>query len=112
MMELPWEINPLEVKAALNQGERLMLVDVRTPDELAICHIEGARHIPMDQVPNELPRIEAMADEAKVVVICHHGVRSLNVTAWLRRQGVANCQSMSGGIDVWSALVDSSVPRY
>jgi rhodanese-related sulfurtransferase len=111
-MDLPWETSPQAVHASLAAGESLVVLDVRTPEELAICRIAGATHIPMDQIPGELQRIEAMAEDAKIVVICHHGVRSMNVTAWLRQQGVANCQSMSGGIDLWSLTVDHSIPRY
>jgi rhodanese-related sulfurtransferase len=46
------------------------------------------------------------------VVFCHHGVRSLSVVDWLRRQGLENCRSMSGGIDLWSLQVDATVRRY
>jgi rhodanese-related sulfurtransferase len=66
----------------------------------------------MRTVPASLGSIEGMSDEGSVVVFCHHGVRSLQVVNWLRDQGVANCQSMSGGIDRWSCEVDGSVPRY
>jgi len=59
-----------------------------------------------------LQRLEAAADDAMLVVFCHHGVRSLQVVNWLRQQGVENCQSMSGGIDLWSLNVDPQVPRY
>jgi rhodanese-related sulfurtransferase len=111
-MDLPWEISPAEVKASLTAGQALVLIDVRTNEELAIASLAGAEHIPMDQVPAQVQRIEAASDKARVIVMCHHGVRSMNVTAWLRQQGVANCQSMSGGIDLWSLTVDHSVPRY
>jgi rhodanese-related sulfurtransferase len=111
-MDLAWEISPAEVKAALAAGQALVLVDVRTDEELAIASLAGAEHIPMDEVPAKLQRIEAASDQARVIVMCHHGVRSMNVTAWLRQQGVANCQSMSGGIDMWSLTVDHSIPRY
>ena len=111
-MELAWETSPSEVQATRAAGASLVLIDVRTPEELGLAAIDGAEHIPMDQVPGELQRIEAIADEALVVVVCHHGVRSMNVTAWLRNKGVANCQSMAGGIDLWSLTVDSQVPRY
>jgi len=66
----------------------------------------------MRDIPASLQQLEAKADEATLIVFCHHGVRSLNVAHWLREQGVAACQSMSGGIDAWSALVDPAVPRY
>ena len=50
--------------------------------------------------------------ERSIVVYCHHGMRSLQVAMWLRAQGLADVQSMAGGIDQWSQTVDPSVPRY
>ncbi len=89
-----------------------MLIDVREVEEFAITRIEGATLIPMRSVPANLQQLEAKAGEATLIVFCHHGVRSLNVVNWLREQGVSNCQSMAGGIDLWSVMVDTSVPRY
>lgn len=86
------------------------MIDVREPQEHAVCHIEGASLIPMQTVPQHLQELDD--DGARIVVFCHHGVRSLSVVDWLRRQGVENCQSMSGGIDLWSLLIDPAVPRY
>ncbi len=111
-MSLPLEITASEVSQRLAAGEKLHLIDVREPNEFAITKIEGAELIPMRQVPGELQSLEARADEAPLMVFCHHGVRSLNVVNWLRQQGVEACQSITGGIDAWSLTVDSSVPRY
>jgi rhodanese-related sulfurtransferase len=108
----PLEINPFDVKQRLDAGDALVLVDVREPAEFAIAKISDAELIPMGSVPGQLQRLEAAADDAMVVVFCHHGVRSLQVVNWLRQQGVENCQSMSGGIDLWSLNVDPQVPRY
>lgn len=107
-----FEIHPQEVKRQIDAGEKIKLIDVREPQEHQICRIAGAELIPMGAVPQHLTRLEDEAEEAKLVVLCHHGMRSLNVVAWLRDKGVANCVSMSGGIDAWSLLVDSQVPRY
>jgi rhodanese-related sulfurtransferase len=106
------EVRPLEVKRRLDAGEALLLVDVREPAEFAIAKIGEAELIPMGSVPGQLQRLEAAADDAAIVVFCHHGVRSLQVVNWLRQQGVENCQSMAGGIDLWSLQVDAAVPRY
>jgi rhodanese-related sulfurtransferase len=106
------EISPAEVKRRLNAGERLHLVDVRTPEEHAIARIEGGELVPMDTIPGALQDLESKADEASLIVYCHHGVRSANVVNWLRGQGITACQSMSGGIERWSTEVDPSVPRY
>jgi rhodanese-related sulfurtransferase len=109
---MDFEISPSEVKRRLDAGEKLHLIDVREPNEYAITRIEGSVLIPMRQVPGELQSLEGRADEAPLIVFCHHGVRSLNVVNWLRGQGLEACQSMAGGIDAWSLSVDPSVPRY
>jgi rhodanese-related sulfurtransferase len=109
---MDFEIAPAEVKRRLDAGEKLHLIDVREPHEFAIARIEGGELIPMRQVPGELQSLEARADEAPLIVYCHHGVRSLNVVNWLRGQGLDACQSMAGGIDAWSITIDPKVPRY
>jgi rhodanese-related sulfurtransferase len=107
-----FEETPAEIDSQIKRGEKLILVDVREPEEYAITRIDGSVLIPMQTVPAELQRIEAMTDEGKLVIICHHGVRSLQVTHWLRQQGVENCVSLTGGIDRWSWEIDPTVPRY
>jgi rhodanese-related sulfurtransferase len=108
---LPLEITPLETKQLLDAGE-IRLLDCREPLEVQTASIAGAAAIPMREIPARLPEVERLADERRVVVICHHGVRSLNVANWLRQQGLENVQSMAGGIDYWSLAVDPAVPRY
>jgi rhodanese-related sulfurtransferase len=109
---LPTEISPQDILRRTAAGEPLVLIDVREPEEFAITCIEGATLIPMGTVPGSLQQLEAKARLCTLIVFCHHGVRSLNVVHWLRQQGVPACQSMAGGIDAWSVLVDPSVPRY
>jgi rhodanese-related sulfurtransferase len=109
---MDFEISPPEVKRRLDAGEKLHLIDVREPTEFALARIDGSQLIPMRQVPGELQTLEGRADEAPLIVFCHHGVRSLNVVNWLRGQGLDACQSMAGGIDAWSLAIDPSVPRY
>lgn len=109
---MPMEIAPGEVKRRIDAGDTLVLIDVREPHEHQQAHIEGAELIPMRTMPAALHALEAKADENTLIVFCHHGVRSLNVVNWLRGQGVAACQSMSGGIDQWSLEIDPGVPRY
>ena len=109
---LPIETGPQDIQRRIDAGERLVLIDVREPEEFAVTRIEGTTLIPMPDIPASLQQLEAKAGEATLIVFCHHGIRSLNVAHWLREQGVAACQSMAGGIDAWSALVDPAVPRY
>ena len=106
------ELTPRDVSARLKTGTPTVLIDVREPQEFTICRIEGSELMPMNAVPAELQRLESLADAGDIITICHHGVRSLNVVHWLREQGLENCQSMAGGIEAWSLLIDPSVPRY
>jgi rhodanese-related sulfurtransferase len=110
MPDMPLEISPAEVKSRIDAGDAIRLIDVREPREFEICRIEGAELIPMNSIPLHLQDLDT--DGPTLVVFCHHGVRSLSVVDWLRRQGVENCQSMAGGIDLWSLTIDPSVPRY
>ena len=88
----------------------LTLIDVREPAEHHLCQIPGAQLIPMRTIPEQLKSLEELP--GPLVIFCHHGVRSLSVVEWLREQGLADCQSMSGGIEAWSLEVDRNVPRY
>jgi len=110
--QLPLEILPRDVQKRLTAGEKLILIDVREPNEFALARIDGGELMPMRSIPAELSRLDGQADEGTLIVYCHHGVRSLNVVNWLRQQGVDACQSMAGGIDRWSIEIDPAVPRY
>jgi rhodanese-related sulfurtransferase len=112
MSDLPLEVTPADVKRRMETGEKIALVDVREPFEFQQARIEHAELIPMGSVPSALQQLEGKADEATLVLYCHHGARSLQVAHWLREQGIHACQSMTGGIDRWSLEVDPSVPRY
>jgi len=111
-MAQPLELTPQETKKRIESGDRIEWIDVREPQEFAAARIEGSHLVPMQSVPADLQRLEAMADEADLAILCHHGVRSLNVAAWLRQHGIENCFSVAGGIDRWSCEIDPSVPRY
>ena len=103
------EITPREVEALLARREKFLLVDVREKWEYDASRIEGAILIPMREIPANLSRLE---EAGEVVLLCHHGMRSLDAAAWLRSQGVAGARSMAGGIDRWALEVDPAVPRY
>jgi rhodanese-related sulfurtransferase len=105
-----YEITPEEVKQAAESGHSLILLDVREPWEFQTARIEGAKLIPMGEIPRRAQ--QELDPREHIVVFCHHGVRSLNVAAWLRQQGFPRAQSMAGGIDQWSRSVDARVPLY
>src|ERR1700742_4344161 len=106
---LDYEISAADT-AALQRATKIRLIDVREPGEVAPAHIEVSLAIPMGDVPSRAHQ-ELDPDE-RLVVFCHAGVRSMNVTVWLRNQGFEQVQSMRGGIDAWSTDVDAGVPRY
>ena len=106
------EISPQEARERLKSESGAILVDVREPEEFALARIDEARLIPMRLIPAQLQQLEAWADKGDLLVLCHHGVRSLQVAYWLRERGIENCYSIAGGIDRWSREVDDSVPRY
>ncbi len=107
---MDYEITPEEVKMKLDQGNKFTLLDVRELWEFETANLDGAKLIPMGDIPARAN--QELDPEHHIVVICHHGVRSMNVTAWLRQQGFEKAQSMRGGIDAWSRVVDSTVPTY
>jgi len=104
-----YEITPQELRQLQERYEELIVLDVREPWERQAASITGSQHIVMADVPS---RVQELDPEQHIVVYCHHGVRSLSVTDWLRKQGYENTQSMAGGIDRWSLEIDSKVPRY
>jgi rhodanese-related sulfurtransferase len=94
-----------------------LLLDVREPWEFALAaiRIDGLRtlHIPMNEIPGRLDELQDARDAAQpVVCICHHGMRSAQVVAFLERLGLEAVYNLAGGVDAWSAQVDASVPRY
>ncbi len=90
-----------------------LLLDVREPWELGLAaiRIDGAStlHIPMGSMDRRFGELDP---SQPVVCICHHGVRSAQVVAFLERQGFASVYNLAGGIDAWSEQVDPDVPRY
>ncbi len=102
-------ITPAELQERRERGAQVLLIDVREPEEYEFAHIEGARLLPLSQF-NEWGA--SLDPEAEAVVMCHHGIRSAQVCAYLARQGFKNLSNLEGGIDLWSCEVDRSVPRY
>lgn len=101
-------ITPRRLKERLEAGEDLELLDVREPWEFSLARIEGSRLIPMNELPE---RISELNPKLETVVICHHGLRSANVTQALERSGFPKVSNLEGGLDAYSQ-VDTSVPRY
>ena len=90
-------------------GEEHTLLDIREEEELAISSIDGAVHIPMNTLPENL---DQLTKDHPIVVMCHVGGRSAQVCDWLNSNGFENAVNLEGGISAWSADIDPSVPSY
>lgn len=103
------QIQPADLKRMLDAGQPVVLLDVRQPDEHALCTLPGSVLIPLGELASRVDEVEPGG--APVVVYCHHGVRSLRGAAILLNAGI-DAASLAGGIDRWSLAVDPAVPRY
>ena len=99
-----------ELKSVLDRSEQPpVLVDVREPWEFQICHIENSKLIPMSNIMRALNEFDPAQE---LVLICHHGVRSQRVGAYLTQAGFRNLINLDGGINAWAREVDPRMPTY
>ncbi|MBZ5577242.1 MAG: rhodanese [Acidobacteriia bacterium] len=103
------QATPEEIQQRLQNGEDLLLVDVREPEEIAIAALPEVLVCPMSRAADWVDRLPK--DQA-LVLFCHHGIRSMRVALALAERGHRNLTNMTGGIDRWSTNVDPGVPRY
>jgi len=103
------KIDPVTLKARLDRGESVLILDVREPFEIALAPFPGATHIPMGDMPSRLTELDP---DRETVVVCHHGVRSAQVAMYLAQMGFERVLNLAGGIDAWSEDADPSTPRY
>ncbi|MEE2937714.1 MAG: rhodanese-like domain-containing protein [Planctomycetota bacterium] len=109
--ELPLEVDVQTVATMQQSQDSFVLLDVREQQEFDTARIGGSRLIPMSELSERVQELEDCRDQ-RIVVHCHHGMRSLHVTQALRQAGFSKTQSMAGGIDQWSIEIDDAVPRY
>ncbi len=111
------EIDVTELARKLATSEAFVVLDVREQWELRLASLRDSRLavIPLSRLAAErtasLPP-ETLDPEAEILVLCHHGVRSADVTRWLRAQGWKNVYSVRGGIDAYAIQIDPSVGKY
>ncbi len=105
----PLEISIEQARDWLASDQPPLLLDVREDDELAICKIAQAVHIPMDDVP---ARLAELPRDRTILVQCHHGRRSMRVTQFLREKGFLRATNLAGGIDRWAEKVEPGMARY
>ena len=109
MQQADYDIGVHQLAEMRNDGAVHTVLDIREPQELAVCIIDGSITIPMQQVPNEL---KGLPRENPLIVVCHHGMRSAMVTEFLRKNGFDNAWNLAGGIDAWARHVEPDMPRY
>jgi len=112
-MSIP-EISVDELALRLaDHDPNLQLIDVREPEEVAIASLASFTILPLSQYREWSPTIATQFNpQAETLVICHHGMRSLQMCQWLQSQGFTNVKNINGGIDAYSLLVDPNIPRY
>ena len=104
------QLQPESLQAALSAGEEVVLLDVREAHEVEFVALPGIVHIPLGQLMGRAER--ELDPEAHIVCICHHGIRSMQATMFLRSRDFDRVQTLVGGMDLWSQRVDPSLPRY
>ncbi len=105
---MPEDMTPQELKVRLDRKEPIVLLDVREGWETALCRLENAIHIPIEELEY---RVEELNPEDEIVVYCHHGIRSAAVASFLRGQGF-KAVNLAGGLDFWAQTVDRAMRRY
>jgi rhodanese-related sulfurtransferase len=104
------EISTQAFSELRKQPNAPLLLDVRESWEFQTASLPDSVLMPMGDIPSRAH--QELDPDTPIVVLCHHGARSLSVTMWLRNQGFESVQSLAGGIDAWSRTVDPSIPRY
>lgn len=107
----PQEIDCQTVKQKIDEGHPFLLLDCREQEEYNLVNIGEAHLLPMSEIQERVSELaEHRAQE--IIVYCHHGMRSMQVTAWLLQEGFSNVRSMQGGIDAWASQIDTTKARY
>ena len=113
LVDASWEVEPQYVQKRLADGSDVsfVLLDCRRAHELEIAKIEPSVFLPMQELAHRYGELDGVR-EREIIVYCHHGRRSLRVSAFLREKGFANVKSMAGGIDRWAQEIDTDLAVY
>ena len=98
-----------QLSTLLDNGEKVVLLDVRDPWELEICKLSGSLNIPMNEIAGKTAQLDP---DARTIVICHFGMRSMEVGNFLESTGFRDIVNLEGGLDAWAEQVDGDMPRY
>ncbi len=103
-------LTSLELRKRLTTEKDFRLIDVREPDEWAVARLPEAELLPLSQFQERA--LQELSPDEKIVLYCHHGVRSGRALDFLKANGYKDVLHLAGGIDAWSTEVDPTVPRY
>jgi rhodanese-related sulfurtransferase len=106
---MKFEISTQDYKKIMDEGVPHVLLDVRQGWETRKAKMSGALHIPLTDL---IDHIDELEKKQKIIVYCHHGIRSLNACFFLRELGFEDVLSLAGGVEAWSHDVDPSIPQY
>lgn len=107
-MDTP-QLTPDELRAEMNGADPPVILDVREPWEIAIARLDPHVAIPMGEI---VARTAELDRNANLVVLCHAGMRSAQVTTYLRRHGFDKARNLTGGIHRWAEDIDPSMAKY
>jgi rhodanese-related sulfurtransferase len=103
-------ISPAELNEQLHAAPgKLLLLDVREPFEFEICRIRDSLNIPLGEVAHRSGELD---EDRATVVICHHGMRSMQAALWLEQNGFSSVFNLAGGIEAWASAIEPEMPRY
>ena len=105
------QLSPVDLSTWLEDPARPgpLVLDIREGWEVNLCKIEGSRHVPMQTIP---ARMDSLPKDEPIVVVCHHGIRSMRVSAYLDHHGFKSVYNLQGGIQAWATDVDRDMARY
>jgi rhodanese-related sulfurtransferase len=103
------ELTPRQAHDLLQTRADVRVLDVREHGELDLARLPGTIHLPLGEIPR---RLHELAPGGPVIVLCHHGVRSVVAADFLERAGFSEIFNLRGGIDAWSRDLDPEIPRY
>jgi adenylyltransferase/sulfurtransferase len=109
LLDAGWELSALQLAKKLKRGDKIRLIDVREPHELAISHIDGAENIPLGMLAAHMDELDSAQE---IVLFCKSGMRSARALELLLSAGFRKVKNLRGGINAWAKEVDGSLPLY
>lgn len=103
------QISPEALKARLDAGETLFILDVRNPDEFALCRLPGSTLIPLGELP---ARLAELNPDGEIIVHCKMGGRATQAQTFLQQHGFGDVKNLTGGILAWAERIDPAMTKY